>query len=455
MSSLVTSNLSTSFWIGKSSSHKLWQQINEFVVDYTSEHQSELETEWFRKWYFLIEEIKISNKSRDFQVIALSITGNPGASINECYNHILTLVPNLREHIKILEKSEKGSIRCQLDKYSFRTPKDNNTKKSPNQPAAKGKATQVGSNQYAMLAEDDEQPAIKDDLILSEMSLPVQDDFILEQHSTSTLSNESKAKPKDIKDDLNMESDSIMMDNMDKKPASLPTPEKVQPTLTQMYSNNVKRKDDQPKKPSSFGRFSNSTKNALRNVAYKAKDFANDKDFSAMIGNNSIFSSVRTSPFFQQDSDKEQHTVTFSATEQVMNNKEDFTFPQQSSSINNESTLHQKSDDIKQLDSKLQHMHLFISKFDWRLVEGGAKQLHNKYVECIKNINNHAASMESSTATNLQHEKALICAQFKAECSQEMHRLQMDFDSELNLLEKNTKQIFIHRNKSMIRNSKP
>ena len=287
MSSSTTSSSPTSFWIGKSSSHKLWHHVNDYVSDYTSEHQSELESDWFRKWYFLIHDIKISDKSREFQVIALSITGNPDATIDDCLNTILDLVPSLRQYFTVLERTDKGTLKCKLGKYTFSTPKERNVTKSPQRLIPKQRAgTKVQANRYAALATyDDTFEPSKETLPFSDMALPVEQEIIMEQHSTSTLSHETKTStvhPKNIKTDIALEAKR-------KDPS--------QSTMTQFMQED----HNEPTKPSPFGRFRNTTKNALHNVAIKAKDFATDKDFTNMLNNNAFVNSVKSSPLFQHE----------------------------------------------------------------------------------------------------------------------------------------------------------
>ena len=273
MTSFTESSVaSTTFWIGKPSTHKLWQNINDYVSDYTAEYQAELQSEWFRKWYFLINDIKIGDKSREFQVIALSLTSNPDASIKDCINAAFDLIPNLREHFTILEiNADKGTYKCKMDKCTFTTPKEKLIAKSPTRPTTK-QTTNVNSNRYASLQVDDDEPLDSgignDDMILSDMKLPhVGNDVILEQHSASTISEMSKVVPINIQEEFTAA----------EKPSS-----NKSPNITDYASP--------------FSRFRNNTTNALRKVAFKAQDFAADKDFKSMLQNNPILNSVKLSP---------------------------------------------------------------------------------------------------------------------------------------------------------------
>ena len=119
-----------------------------------SEHQHELQRTWFKKWYNHIHGMKINDKSRDFQVIALALTTNPDASIMNCMNVVLDLIPLLRQHFTILKTNEKENFCCKLEKYSFQTPK-NPVKLSPSR-IQKPKA-ENRTNCYASLDKQDQE----------------------------------------------------------------------------------------------------------------------------------------------------------------------------------------------------------------------------------------------------------------------------------------------------------
>ena len=104
MSTSNDSPTSSSFWIGKKpSTHKLWYHINDYISNYTAEFRHEVESKWFQKWSFLINDIKINNKRRDFQEISLSLTSNPGTYIEDCINAVVDLVPTLCEHFSSIK----------------------------------------------------------------------------------------------------------------------------------------------------------------------------------------------------------------------------------------------------------------------------------------------------------------------------------------------------------------
>ena len=146
----------TSSWIDKLSTYKLWQHIDEYVTNYTSEHQSKLESDWLRKWYFLTNQINVGNKSRDFQVIALSLTSNSDATIKECINVVLDIIPSPREHFSIIEVSmDKGTFKYKIDKYIFTTPKEKRKLQPPPLPVTKKTSNINTANCYVSLQVDD------------------------------------------------------------------------------------------------------------------------------------------------------------------------------------------------------------------------------------------------------------------------------------------------------------
>ena len=102
-----------------------------------------------------MNDIKISDKTREFQVIALSITGNPDASINDCIATVLDLVPSLRNYFTILEQNEKGNLKCKISKYAFTTPSEKQVAKSPPRQTSKSNVVD-SSNRYAQLTTDDD-----------------------------------------------------------------------------------------------------------------------------------------------------------------------------------------------------------------------------------------------------------------------------------------------------------
>ena len=190
--SINSAPVSTTFWIGKPSTHKLWHHINDYVNDYTSENQHELQSEWVNKWFFLINDIKIADKTRDFQVIALSLASNPDASILDCINAAMNIIPNLRNHLAIIDhNSDKGTYQCRLERYKFTTPPEKKLASTPPRPKTKQSAFST-TNRYAAFTDFDQEED-KDNLIFYDMTLPPPpgNDIILENHSASSLSHDS------------------------------------------------------------------------------------------------------------------------------------------------------------------------------------------------------------------------------------------------------------------------
>ena len=390
----------TSFWIGKPSTHKLWQHVDDFVTDYTSEHQSDLQSEWLRKWHFLMNDIRIGDKNRDFQVIALSLTSNPDATIKECINAALDMIPSLREHFAILEmNTDKGTFKCKIDKYKFTTPKEKQKARSPPRPVTKKASNANNTNRYASLQDDEEldidiRNPEQTVTFATEKPPPEVNEVILEQYSASTLSEHSKLTPVNIQEEFKNE--------------------------------DPKQADNQPKisdYTSPFSRFKNNTTNALRKAAYKAQDFAQDRDIPNILKNNPIINSVRSTPPFSNAKQNQNAEVididNMDDLNDVMN-------------IDIKRDLNIMQNERKAMNMRFKELKEIVDTFEWENVENGAKQLHNKYMECVTNLNNHASRLTTTINTTLNREQTRVFSTFKQECSLEMHKMRVDFNNELN-----------------------
>ena len=110
-------------WTGKATAYKLWCDVNVFVDTYTSTHQTELESEWFRTWYGYFHTAQIGESNINLQLAAYVIVGNPNATLMDCVNKLTTLIPALSDYLHIHQISDNGNIRYTIDSYGFKTPK--------------------------------------------------------------------------------------------------------------------------------------------------------------------------------------------------------------------------------------------------------------------------------------------------------------------------------------------
>lgn len=121
-SSSSVPTISPNFWISKQSAYKLWQNVNAFVGDYTSEHQHKLDSEWFATWYHYFKEVKIGEKLRDFQMVSYLLTKSPDATPLACFEVLCNLIPNLQSYITVTDTLSSGNFWCSIQAYGFQTP---------------------------------------------------------------------------------------------------------------------------------------------------------------------------------------------------------------------------------------------------------------------------------------------------------------------------------------------
>ena len=111
-------------WTTRSTAHKLWNDVNEYVDSYTSTHQDQLETDWFWKWYGLFHVAHIGQSNISFQVAAFAIANNPNATVHECLKELGKFIPSLKNHLRIHQVNDtNGNLRYTINEYGFLTPK--------------------------------------------------------------------------------------------------------------------------------------------------------------------------------------------------------------------------------------------------------------------------------------------------------------------------------------------
>ena len=97
-------------WIGQARSIGLWTNIDQYVETYINIHRTATKEQWYQTWCDLISKDQILTKERHFQFIAYRITGDPDATVETCVRTLFDLIPNLSEHINILDTNDKGNI---------------------------------------------------------------------------------------------------------------------------------------------------------------------------------------------------------------------------------------------------------------------------------------------------------------------------------------------------------
>ena len=367
----------------------------------------------------MTQEIKITDKNCDFQVIALSLTSNPDASVGQCLDAVLDLIPTLRSNLKICEKNDKGVFRCELSKYAFTTPKERNVAKPPAKPFFKSHQPTTTSNCYASIAPDDEEDTdqdkvlsyVKDDLLYSEVSLHNKPSFTLEQHSASSISNDTK--PANIAKEISMEADG-------KKPAKQTTID----TFAAKTSNNESS-------TSPFATFCSKTMNVLRNAAYKTRDFVHDKDFQTILQNNPILKSVRPTPT-SMDQDINQHdTISFHAPTDYHDTDNDNEFV----TATNEEVIR----DIKilrkergKVQNKITEMRKLINKFDGTKFNTIVTKLNSSYDKFVDDVNIKSATAVSDTNISMNNDLQSMKMKFLHGVQNDMMTLKNQYTADMN-----------------------
>ena len=99
----------TGAWVGKARCLSLWKTINTYVTTYIDIHSISLDTPWVKRWMNLVDQHRILEK-RDFEFLAFVIAGDPEATVLQCINTIIDLIPNLSEHLIIEFTNNNGNV---------------------------------------------------------------------------------------------------------------------------------------------------------------------------------------------------------------------------------------------------------------------------------------------------------------------------------------------------------
>ena len=146
---------------------------------------------------------------------AYLITHNPDASVLDCLNAILELIPSLKTYLIIFEKSDNGNIRCSIKSYAFQTPKK--TVKSPVTKSTVPVQNKESTNRYEYFNEHDDTKNT-DNLLFSKVTLPSNPDDNLLSHSESldrsNVNNDLNVEH-NLKDDISNEKNKPSKDDDD------------------------------------------------------------------------------------------------------------------------------------------------------------------------------------------------------------------------------------------------
>ena len=124
-------------WAGKTTAHRLWIDINKYVDAYVSEHQSKLESEWFRRWYNAFNNASLEEESNPIELASFVLVQKPDATVIEIIRSLYKWIPKLEDFIILHQIGEKnGNVRYSMKPYGFQTP----IKATPQQPTEKEKA---------------------------------------------------------------------------------------------------------------------------------------------------------------------------------------------------------------------------------------------------------------------------------------------------------------------------
>ena len=112
----------TTGWTGKSNIQRLYVDINKYVLEYTSEHQSELNSYWFETWYDWFQTAKIGKPETTFHQSSFLIMKKSNATPSTVLDVLVDMIPSLQQHINISNTSMKGNVKYSLLPYGFSTP---------------------------------------------------------------------------------------------------------------------------------------------------------------------------------------------------------------------------------------------------------------------------------------------------------------------------------------------
>ena len=143
-------------WTNQGNISDFYAQVNQYVIEYTTENQSSMQDKWFNTWFCIYHENNITDKDVTFAMSAYTITGKLKMQVKDVVMKLLTLIPELEDHVNIVQISMKnGNVRYTMEPYrkGFKLPKKTTTPKVDKPATTSGFAS---ANAFNSLRDDDD-----------------------------------------------------------------------------------------------------------------------------------------------------------------------------------------------------------------------------------------------------------------------------------------------------------
>ncbi len=289
-------------WIGKGSASTLIEEVHKYVEAYVAEHQEALNSDWFHTWYTWYHDHGINKPKLPFQVLAYAITDNHESSLMDVIDRLRAMIPELNEHMDLINLADNGNVRYTIAPYKYTIPK-RTVPHAPSKPtpgtvtATSSASTEAtGTNRYTALdIKDDEHDTEENNTTLKMPSnfttkLPAKlskDTVGVSKVPSSVPHTSFKTPSRDLQSELDIEHE-----DQDKDNASQSSRKCVIPSIFQSAST-----DTAGLKMKAFGSSLRSTaSSALRNFKYKNGDFKNDIEIKNMLKSSKFQNESAPSP---------------------------------------------------------------------------------------------------------------------------------------------------------------
>ena len=142
-------------WITQRQIRSLYVDINKYVLEYTSEHQNEMNSNWFEKWYDWFHTAKIGKEETSYSQSSFLITKRPKSTPSDVILALIDMIPHLNEHITIHQVSQNGNIKYHRIPYGFQTPRQTIAPKDHDSATLNASTlTKSSTNHFSSLATD-------------------------------------------------------------------------------------------------------------------------------------------------------------------------------------------------------------------------------------------------------------------------------------------------------------
>lgn len=201
-------------WIGKNTTYRVFNEVDDYINAYCSENQPALETEWFTKWYEWYHKeggYNIGNKDSSIQVQSLALTGNIHSSVHQIITALIDLIPPLKNDFTINEINKQGNIKYTLQPYQSITSPNPYTPTTAIAPSLNTTKTTIPTiNRFSLLQNDDD----NDD---DDENEEIDNDGNDTTNANQNVGNDSNNDGNDRKNDSNNDGNDRMNKNINDK----------------------------------------------------------------------------------------------------------------------------------------------------------------------------------------------------------------------------------------------